>query len=250
MSQAQFINLEIAEHAEKILPILKKKKITFFLLYLITIIYFSLPSHNIPFLQFGRVSVTSLMEQRAIENYLLYFPKQSWISVDEVNPVLLKAIISMEDGKFFSHKGIDWKELKTSMRVNKRRGRTIRGASTITMQLSKNLYLSTSKSILRKAKEFIITFRMEKELSKKTILENYVNIIEWGDGIFGIKKAAQIYFDKHPKDLNIFESSRLAAVIPSPLRHDPTINSGYVNRRSAIIRARLHDVELYPEEKK
>lgn len=250
MSQAQFIKFEIADYAEKILPTVKKRKITFFLLYLITIIYFSLPSLNVPYLQFGRVSVTSLMEQRAIENYLLYFPKQSWISIDDVNPVLLKAITSMEDGKFFSHKGIDWKELKTSMRVNKRRGRTIRGASTITMQLSKNLYLSTSKSILRKAKEFIITFRMEKELSKKTILENYVNIIEWGDGIFGIKMAAQIYFHKLPKDLNIFESSRLAAVIPSPLRHDPTINSSYVNRRSAIIRARLHDIELYPEEKK
>jgi monofunctional biosynthetic peptidoglycan transglycosylase len=156
----------------------------------------------------------------------------------------------MEDGKFFTHKGIDWKELKTSIRMNKRRGRSVRGGSTISMQLSKNLFLSTSKSILRKGKEFLITLRMEKELSKKCILENYINIVEWGDGIFGIKKAAELYFNKEPKELSAAESSRLAAVIPSPLRYDPSVNSRYVGRRSSIIRGRLGDVQLFPDESK
>ena len=110
----------------------------------------------------------------------------------------------MEDGKFFAHKGIDWKELKTSIRLNKSRGRSIRGGSTITMQLSKNLFLSTNKSVFRKGKEFLIALRMEKELSKKSILENYINIVEWGNGIFGIEKAAEIYFDKRTSSANSY----------------------------------------------
>ncbi|NWF90730.1 MAG: monofunctional biosynthetic peptidoglycan transglycosylase [Ignavibacteriaceae bacterium] len=212
--------------------------------------YFSVPALNIPWLSYSGTRVTSLMEQRAIENFLIFYPSQAWVDIDDVNPNLLKAIISMEDGKFFTHKGIDWKELKTSLRLNKRRGRAVRGGSTISMQLSKNLFLSTNKSLVRKAKEFLITFRMEKELSKKSILEQYVNIVEWGDGVFGIKKAASKYFNKSPNELSSSESSRLAAVIPSPLRHDPSLNSRYVNRRSSIIRARLNNVELFPDKKK
>jgi len=162
---------------------------------------------------------------------------------------VLKAVISMEDGSFFRHKGIDWKELNTSLRVNKRRGRTVRGGSTITMQTAKNLFLTTDKSILRKTKEFIITFRMEKELTKKGILRNYINAVEWGDGIFGINKAAEIYFKKEPAELNVTESSRLAAVIPSPLKHAPNVNSRYVLRRASIIRGRLNDVVLEDDSK-
>jgi monofunctional biosynthetic peptidoglycan transglycosylase len=190
------------------------------------------------------------MEQRAIENFMIYYPRQSWAEIENVNPNVLKAIISMEDGKFFSHKGIDWKELKTSIRLNKRRGRSVRGGSTITMQLSKNLFLSTHKSFLRKGKELLIALRMEKELSKKSILENYINIIEWGNGIFGIEKASEIYFNKEPEALSAAESSRLAAVIPSPLRYGPSTNSRYISRRSAIIRTRLGDVQLFPDEVK
>ena len=181
---------------------------------------------------------------------MIYYQRQAWADIDDVNPNLLRAIISMEDGKFFKHKGIDWKELKTSIRLNKRRGRTVRGGSTISMQLSKNLFLSTSKSVWRKGKEFLITLRIEKELSKKSILENYINIIEWGDGIFGIEKASDIYFNKDPKNLSATESARLAAVIPSPLRYDPAANSRYVSRRSSIIRGRLSDVQLFPDDVK
>jgi monofunctional biosynthetic peptidoglycan transglycosylase len=238
---------EMAFILEKISLPVKRRKLTAILLYIIFIFYFSLPSFQIPVLEYNQFRFTSLMEQRALEKNLFFYPEQSWVDIDDVNPNALKAILSMEDGSFFRHKGIDWKELNTSLRINKRRGRTVRGGSTITMQLAKNLYLSTEKSLMRKAKELIITFRMEKEISKKAILENYINAVEWGDGIFGINAAADHYFNKDPEKLSINESSRLAAVIPSPLRYEPNKNSRYVLRRSSIIRGRIGDVILFPQ---
>lgn len=236
--------LEIAFYFNRVLDYFKAHRIKSILVYFVVVGYLSIPSFQVPVLEYNTFRITSLMEQRAIENFMLFYPSQSWTNIGSVNPALLKSIISIEDGKFFIHKGIDWKELKTSLKVNKRRGRSARGASTITMQLAKNLYLTTDKSILRKAKEFLITFRMEKELPKKAILENYINAVEWGDGIFGIKRAASEYFDKDPDKLTVNECSRLAAVIPSPLRHKPNTNSGYVLRRASLIRGRMNDLQL------
>lgn len=246
MSPLQFPSNEIGDVFGKILPLIKHRKFRFILIYLLVIFYFSLPGLQVPFLTYDHFRITSLMEQRAIEHDLIYYPDQSWINIDNVNPVLLKAIISMEDGNFFNHKGIDWKQVDKSILKNRRRGRVVRGASTITMQTAKNLYFTTSRNFLRKAKEILIAFRMEKELSKKTILQDYINAIEWGNGIFGIKKASEIYFGKEPSKLNIYQCARLAAVIPSPLRHKPNTNSAYVLRRSAIILDRLNDVILFP----
>jgi monofunctional biosynthetic peptidoglycan transglycosylase len=130
------------------------------------------------------------------------------------------------------------------MRTNKRRKRIARGGSTITMQLTKNLFLSTDRNIFRKAKELLIACRMEKEISKEAILENYINAIEWGDGIFGAEKASQIYFKKDPGKLTLNECSRLAAVIPSPLRHKPSDNNSYVLRRALRSRGLYNDVIL------
>lgn len=238
---------ELACFYSLILPVIKNNKFKSIGVYLFFIIYFSIPSFQIPILEYNGSRVTALMEQRAIENYLLFYPHQSWVSINDVNSVLLKAIISMEDGAFFNHHGIDWKEFYNSLRANDRRGKTVRGGSTITMQLAKNLYLNTERSIFRKAKELVIAARMEKELSKKIILEAYINAIEWGDGIFGIEAASNEYFDKDPDDLTLIECSKLAAVIPSPLIYEPNVNSGYVRRRAGIIRGRLNDVILYPE---
>jgi monofunctional biosynthetic peptidoglycan transglycosylase len=238
---------ELGEFFEKLLPSIKKRKFRYLLLYLLFIGYFSIPSLQIPILEYSTFRITSLMEQRAIENKLLFFPGQSWCGINDVNPILLKGIIAMEDGKFFTHKGIDWEELNKSFARNKRRGRAVRGGSTITMQLAKNLFLSTEKSVFRKAKELWITLRMEKELSKKGILRNYINAVEWGDGLFGIQKASETYFGKEPLSLNINECARLAAVIPSPLVHEPNINSAYVSRRSSIILGRLNEIVLFPD---
>jgi monofunctional biosynthetic peptidoglycan transglycosylase len=247
MPALQFQPIEIAQLFDKALPLLKRNKFRFLLFYFFFIIYFSIPTVQVPFLEYSRFRVTSLMEQRAIEKDLIYYPRQSWTDVEDVNPNLLRAIISMEDGSFFNHKGVDWKELKTSLRVNKRRGRAMRGGSTLTMQVSKNLFFTTGKNLFRKAKEFVVTARLEKELSKKAIIEKYINAAEWGEGIFGIKKAARVYFNKDPKDLTKNECSRLAAVLPSPIKHAPNKNSRYVLRRSSIIRGRMSDIILFPE---
>jgi monofunctional glycosyltransferase len=232
---------------DMVLPLIKKRKYFYLFIYFLFVFYASVPSFQIPVLEYNTFRVTSLMEQRGIENNLDYYPRQSWCSINEINPNLLKGIISMEDGKFFIHKGIDWEELNKSLAKNKRRGRSVRGGSTITMQLAKNLFLSTDKSIFRKAKEFWIALRMEKELSKRGILRNYVNAVEWGDGLFGIKMATQTYYGKEPLDINLIQCARLAAVIPSPLIHEPNINSVYVAKRSSIILGRLNDVVLFPE---
>ncbi|MFZ0454486.1 MAG: monofunctional biosynthetic peptidoglycan transglycosylase [Ignavibacteriaceae bacterium] len=247
MINFQFPGNEIGFLLDKIIPFIKRRKLQSILLYIVFIFYFSLPSFQIPLLQYSHFRITSLMEQRAFEHNLLYYPGQSWVNIDNVNPNLLKAIISMEDGNFFHHKGIDWKAIKTSIKTNKRRGIIVRGGSTITMQLAKNLFLNTGRNFYRKAKELLIAFRMEKEISKKAILQNYINAVEWGDGIFGIKKASEIYFHKEPAGLSLNECIRLASVIPSPLIHKPNVNSNYVLRRSSIIRGRIADVVLFPK---
>jgi len=239
--------MELGILFEKILPSLKKRKTLSVFLYVIFLFYFSIPSFQIPLLEFQPTCVSSLMEQRAIEHAMIFYPHSGWTFFGGINQNLFRAIVSMEDGNFFNHKGVDWEELEKSMKLNKRRRRAARGGSTITMQLSKNLYYTTNKSIFRKAKELFTTFRIEKEVSKKSILHQYVNIIEWGDGIFGIEEAADKYFGKNPETLSTTECAKLAAVIPSPLVHAPNVNSGYVLRRSSIIRGRLGDVILFPE---
>ena len=247
ISKIQFPENELAVLFSKFLFYAEKRKAQSLFLYALFILYFSIPSFQIPLLEFSHFRVTSLMEQRAIQHGLFFYPKQSWVSIDDVNPKLLKAILALEDGAFFTHKGIDWEQLNKSLKANKRRGRVIRGGSTITMQLSKNLYLTTERNVLRKAKEMLITFRMEKEISKRAILQNYINAVEWGDGIFGIKEASEKYFNKEPKDLTTNECARLAAVIPSPLEHAPNTNSRYVLRRAAISMARMNDIILFPK---
>ena len=239
--------MELGLLLEKILPYLKRRKVTSIFLYIAFLFYFSIPTFQIPLLDYQRTSVSSLMEQRAIEHFMVFYPHQSWASFGSINPNLFRAIVSMEDGNFFNHKGVDWEELEKSMKLNKRRRRAARGGSTITMQLAKNLYYTTNKSVFRKAKELLTTFRIEKEVSKKGILHQYVNIIEWGDGIFGIEEAADTYFGKEADALTTNECAKLAAVIPSPLVHQPNVNSGYVQRRSSIIRGRLGDIILFPE---
>ncbi len=205
--------------------------------------YFSLPSVSIEDLRQKNVSGTALMEQRADEAQSQGRPfriVQRWVPYSKISRNLLNAVIVAEDGTFFSHGGFDWYELQESIERNLDEGRPVRGASTITQQLAKNLYLSTSKSPLRKLKEAVITLRLEEHLSKERILEIYLNIIEWGDGIFGVEAAAQKYFGVSAGSLSREQSARLAAVIPSPLKHSPSSNSRYVLRRSEII---LHRME-------
>jgi len=184
------------------------------------------------------------MEQRFLQNYFIYYPSQDWIDYDLLPQSAKQGAVSMEDGLFMQHKGIDWVNLNASMRANKRRGKIVRGGSTITMQLAKNIYFTTSRNYFRKAKEILVAMRMEKEISKKYILEHYLNIIELGQGIFGIGEAANYYFNLNAEELNRDQAARLIAVIPSPLKNKPTDNRSLVLSRKSRVLARLSSAEI------
>ena len=164
---------------------------------------------------------------------------QRWVPLSRVSKNLIDAVIVAEDGAFYSHGGVDWFEVKESIEKNIDERRAARGASTITQQLAKNLYLSTSKDPVRKLKELVITLLLENELSKSRILEIYLNVIDWGNGVFGVEAAARTYFGKSADMLTLEEATRLASVIPSPLRHRPNDNSRYVLRRKEIVLRRM-----------
>ncbi len=157
-----------------------------------------------------------------------------WVSMKKISPNIIKAVLIGEDDGFYHHDGFDVKGMENAIERSIKKG-TLAGGSTISQQLSKNLYLSPSKNPVRKIKEAIITWRIEKTLSKRRILEIYLNVAEWGDGIFGIEAAARHYYHKSAKNLTAQEASRLAAVLPNPIRYNPTGNQKYVKNRSRII---------------
>ena len=162
-----------------------------------------------------------------------------WIPLNRIPRHVVDAIIVAEDGTFFTHGGVDWFEVQESVRKDFEKGRVVRGASTITQQLAKNLFLSTSKDPIRKLKELLIALLMEQALTKQRILELYLNEIEWGRGIFGIEAASETYFGRSAASLSLDEAARLAAVIPSPLVHRPNTESRYVTRRKMIVLGRM-----------
>jgi monofunctional biosynthetic peptidoglycan transglycosylase len=201
-----------------------------------------LPFGKINALRNRNPTTTALMEERleAARNEGKHSRKQQeWIPLKEIPRDVVSAVIVSEDGTFWSHHGFDWYELKESIEADVEKGRAARGASTISQQLVKNLYLSSSKNPLRKMKEWILTWWMEKELSKSRILELYLNVIEWGDGVYGVGAAAIFHFGKPLKTLTREEAARLAAVIPSPRRHMANSESEYVVSRSKLILERM-----------
>jgi monofunctional biosynthetic peptidoglycan transglycosylase len=193
---------------------------------------------------------TALMDQRVREaesEGKKYRVTQRWIPISRIPRHVVNAVIVAEDGTFWTHGGFDWFEVQASLEKNIKKGKAVRGGSTITQQLAKNLYLSTSKDPLRKAKEALITLLLENALSKSRILELYLNCIEWGRGIFGIEAASQAYFGKSASALTLEEGARLAAVIPSPLRHRPNTDTRYVRFRTAIVMNRLSGRGMIPQ---
>jgi len=164
---------------------------------------------------------------------------QRWIPLSRISRDAINAVIVAEDGTFWSHSGFDWFEFRESMEKNVAEGRAVRGASTITQQLVKNLYLSPSKNPWRKLKEWILTWWMERTLSKQRILELYLNVIEWGRGIYGIEAAALTYFGKSASGLSREESARLAAVIPNPRIFRVDRETRYLSRRTQLILNRM-----------
>lgn len=157
-----------------------------------------------------------------------------WVPMSQISPNVIKAVLIAEDDGFWNHDGFDVKGMENAIERSMKKG-VVAGGSTISQQLSKNLYLSPSKNPVRKIKEAIITWRIENTLSKRRILEIYLNVAEWGDGIFGIEAAARHYYHKSAKNLTGREAARLAAVLPNPIKYNPTGNQKYVKNRARII---------------
>jgi len=175
-------------------------------------------------------SETALMEARGGER------TQSWVPLADISPRLLKAVLMGEDAGFYGHNGFDTHEMKEAFRRNWEEGRTVRGASTITQQLAKNLYLSSDRTYARKIKEAILTYRLERALSKSRILEIYLNVIEWGDGVYGVEAGARDVFGKSAGGLDAAEAATLAAMIPNPRELDPCEQAEAVRvRRNRIL---------------
>jgi len=160
---------------------------------------------------------------------------QRWVPLSAISPTLVKAVLIAEDDKFWSHEGFDTEAIKKAIEKDIKARKFKLGGSTISQQLAKNLYLTPVKHPIRKIQEAIITWRMERVLSKKRILELYLNVAEWGEGIYGIEAASRHYFGKPSSELTPAESTRLAAVLPNPRRYDPTGNQPYVVYRSDLI---------------
>jgi monofunctional glycosyltransferase len=193
---------------------------------------------NVSMLKKENPKKTSFMEYREKEWTDQGLDKkiiQKWVPLKKVSPFVVKAVIIAEDDKFWKHDGFDYAAMQQALKKDLKTKEFKAGGSTISQQLAKNLYLTPSKNPLRKIKEAIYTWRLEQTLSKKRIVEIYLNVAEWGDGIFGIEAAARHNYGKHASALGAEEAARLATVLPNPRRFIPTGNSKYVQYRSASI---------------
>jgi monofunctional biosynthetic peptidoglycan transglycosylase len=165
--------------------------------------------------------------------------RQRWVPYGRISPFLKRAVVVTEDAAFFDHDGIDLDEIRASLERNWEEGRFVRGASTITQQLAKNLYLSPSRNPVRKLRELFITRRLEASLTKRRILEIYLNVIEWGDGIFGCEAASRAYFGKSAADLTREEAALLAGAIINPRELSPARPGRRLLRRQQIVLRRM-----------
>ncbi len=170
---------------------------------------------------------------------------QIWVPLSSISPNLKNAVLIAEDAAFFQHEGLDYNEIREAIKVNYEKLEFARGASTITQQLAKNLYLSPSKNPLRKVKEIALTFALERSLSKKRIFEIYLNVIEWGDGIYGAEAAARTYFGTGCSELSEEQAASLAAVIINPRRYSPIHPNRRIRNRIDLIQARMQKYRYY-----
>lgn len=170
---------------------------------------------------------------------------KQWIDIDDVSPALLRSVIGSEDGRFFTHNGIDWKAVEHAQQRNEASdGKKLYGASTITMQCARNVFLWQGRNYVRKGLEVYFTYLIEFLWGKKRILEVYINVIEWGDGIYGVEAASQKYFGVSASKLTARQAALLAAVLPNPRRWSPAQPTAYINRRASSIQGRASGVGL------
>lgn len=156
----------------------------------------------------------------------------AWVSLRMISKRAVWAVLVSEDWAFYEHEGFDWDQIQEAAETNWKRGRFARGASTISQQVVKNVFLTRDKTITRKLEEFFLTLRMEREVPKGRILETYLNIAEWGEGIYGIQAASERYFSKAPSELTAKEGAYLAMLLPSPVRYSKSFREGVLSARA------------------
>ncbi|HZS80042.1 MAG TPA: monofunctional biosynthetic peptidoglycan transglycosylase [Herbaspirillum sp.] len=167
-----------------------------------------------------------------------------WVPYSRISNHLKRAIIASEDSRFSGHEGVDWEALQQAYEKNVRKGRVVAGGSTITQQLAKNLFLSGERSYARKAQEFVIAYMLEFLMDKQRIFEIYLNVVEWGNGVFGAEAAARHYYGSSAASLGPSQAARLAVMLPRPRYYDRNPDSAYLARRTALILRRMGAAEL------
>ncbi len=170
--------------------------------------------------------------------------EHTWVAFDQISRYAKRAVIASEDTGFMQHSGIEWEAIEQAARANFELGQIRRGGSTITMQVAKNLFLSSDRSYIRKAQELVIAMMIELVWDKQRILEMYLNIAEWGVGVFGIEAAAKHYFGVPASRLNPRQAAWLAAILPAPKRYDRQRRSSWVERKTGIILRRMPQVQI------
>ena len=170
--------------------------------------------------------------------------RYTWVAYDRISGNLKRAMVAAEDAKFIDHEGFDWDGIALALEKNQKKGRVVAGGSTITQQLAKNLFLSPSRSYLRKAEEAVITVMLEAMLPKRRILEIYLNVIEWGSGVFGAEEASRHYFGATAAQLSAEQAARLAAMAPNPRFYERNPGAPGLNRKIDVILARMPGAEI------
>lgn len=170
--------------------------------------------------------------------------RQTWVPYASISANLKRAVLAAEDSGFAEHDGVEWEAIEKAALENLQKGKIKRGGSTITMQLAKNLFLSADRSLLRKGQELVITFMLEAVLEKRRILEIYLNVAEWGEGVFGIEAAARHYYGVSARQLTVEQSAWLASILPAPKRFDKNRGSAFIRGKAEVIQARMPQVAL------
>jgi monofunctional biosynthetic peptidoglycan transglycosylase len=166
-----------------------------------------------------------------------------WVDYQKISPHLKRAVVAAEDGKFLQHNGFDWQGIRNAMTKNLQRGKSAAGGSTISQQLAKNLFLSPSKNYLRKIQEAIITVMIEATWDKRRILEVYLNVVEWGDGVFGAEAAARRHYNTSAADLSAYQSARMAVMLPNPRAFEDRSPS-YAVRYADTVQRRMNSARI------
>jgi monofunctional biosynthetic peptidoglycan transglycosylase len=194
---------------------------------------------------------TALMEQRRAEARAARRPyriRQEWVGLEAISPHLADAVVLSEDAKFFGHEGFDWEAIRQAAEADLKAGRFARGASTITQQVAKNLYLGTEKRIVRKVKEAVLSAKLERSLSKRRILALYLNVAEWGDGVFGVEAGARHHFGVAAAALTPAQAAVLASMLSAPRRVDLSHPSAWLRGRSRRLLDRMRAAGHLPDE--